>query len=44
MIDKAMVKRAISIFVEIGLVKAKPMRTKEGQWAWQGLRNFTNYE
>ena len=43
-INKETVKKCIQVYVDLGLVKPKPMRTKEGLFVWQGDRNLTIYD
>mgnify|MGYP000971680873 FL=1 len=35
---------AVQVYVDIGLVKPKPMRTPQGQFLWQGDRNLNEYD
>lgn len=43
-VQKDVIKKSIQVFVDIGLVKPKAMRTKEGQFLWQGDRNLSIYD
>lgn len=43
-IAKETVKKCIQVYVDLGLVKPKPMRTKDGLFLWQGDRNLTIYD
>ena len=37
-------RKAIAVFVDIGLVLPKPMRTRDGNFLWQGDRNLYVYD
>ncbi len=43
-INKETVKKSIQVYVDLGLIKPKPMRTKEGMFLWQGDRNLNIYD
>lgn len=43
-IQKEIVKKSIQVFVDIGLVLPKPMRTRDGLFLWQGDRNLYVYD
>ena len=43
-ISKEIVQKSIAIFVDIGLVLPKPMRTRDGTFLWQGDRNLQVYD
>lgn len=43
-INKDTVKKSIAIFVDIGLIKPKPMRTLQGTFLWQGENNLSVYD
>jgi len=38
------VRKSISVYVDIGLVLPKPMRTRDGNFVWQGDRNLYVYD
>ena len=44
MVNRENIKAAIQVFVDMGLVKPKPMRTKEGIFVWQGDRHLQIYD
>ena len=39
-----MIKKTIQIFVDIGLLKPKPIKTKDSNFLWQGDRNLSVYD
>lgn len=43
-VNREAVKKAIQIFFDIGLLKPRPMKTKESAFVWQGDRNLLNYD
>lgn len=43
-INKEVVKKCIQVFVDMGLIKPKPMKTREGIFVWQGDRNLSVYD
>ena len=43
-INKEVVQKCIAVYVDIGLVKPKPMRTRDGLFLWQGDRNLAVYD
>ena len=43
-INKEVVKKSIQIFVDMGLIKPKPMKTRDGIFLWQGDRNLSVYD
>ena len=43
-IQKEIVKKSIQVFVDIGLVIPKTMRTRDGLFLWQGDRNLYVYD
>jgi cullin 1 len=42
--EKELVKKAIAVYVDIGLIKPRPMRTPDGLFLWQGDRSLSEYE
>ena len=43
-INREVVKNCIQVFVDMGLIKPKPMRTPQGNFLWQGDRNLSIYD
>ena len=43
-IPRGSVKKAIQIYVDIGLLKPKPIRTSDGLFLWQGDRSLSEYD
>ena len=43
-INKEVVKKCIQVFVDMGLIKPKPMKTPQGIFLWQGDRNLSIYD
>ena len=43
-IDKEIVKKCIQVFVDVGLVQPKPMKTAQSLFVWQGDRNLSEYD
>ena len=43
-INKGVVKKCIQVFVDMGLIKPKPMKTRDGIFLWQGDRNLCIYD
>ena len=44
MINREAVKKTIQIYVDMGLLKPKPVKTRESAFLWQGDRNLATYD
>ena len=43
-VQREYLKKAIQVYVDMGLVKPKPMRTPQGVFLWQGDRSLSCYD
>ena len=43
-VNREVVRKAIQIFFDIGLLKPRPMKTRESAFVWQGDRNLLIYD